>query len=273
MGLKALLFDVDGTLADTEAHGHLPAYNRAFRDLDLNWKWSRKLYRDLLEVPSGRERIAHYIDRYKPDFGRHDNHARKDKDDWVKAVHERKSNCFRDRLKTGQVPLREGVERLLTQAHEAGLRIAIVTNASSATLQPFLEFALGPKLSGYIHTIVSGDHGCKRKPAPDIYLQACHQLDLHPWECVAIEDSAMGLEAAYAAGIPAVVTINADTRSQDLGHAQLVVNSLGEPGTVVRVIKSPGFELNHVDIPVLRRLQQDYISANAAPTSLHSSTG
>lgn len=273
MKLKALLFDVDGTLADTEAYGHLPAYNRAFRDLDLDWKWSRKLYRDLLEVPSGRERIAHYIDRYNPNLGRHDDEARTDKNGWVKTVHERKSHCFRDRLKTGQVPLREGVERLMTQAHETGLRIAIVTNASSATLQPFLEYTLGHRLSGYVRTVVSGERSRKRKPAPDIYQQACNELDLHPWECVAIEDSAMGLEAAYAAGVPAVVTINADTRNQDLDHARLVVDSLGEPGKPVRVIKSPGFELSHVNIPVLQRLQREYVGPHTAPSSLHSSTG
>lgn len=254
MELKALLFDVDGTLADTEAHGHLPAYNRAFRDLDLNWQWSRKLYRKLLSVPSGRERIAHYIDHYKPDLGAHDANAKTDRAGWVKSIHERKSHVFQERLKTGHVPLRAGVERLLTQAYAAGLRIVIVTNASSATLQPFLKYALGSRLRNCITAIISGDQIQRRKPAPDIYLEACRVIDCQPHECVAIEDSAMGLDAAYAAGVPAVVTINADTREQALTHAQLVVDSLGEPGQPVRVLKSPGFDFDYVDLDVLRRL-------------------
>lgn len=145
MELKALLFDVDGTLADTEAHGHLPAYNEAFQELDLDWRWSRQLYRKLLDVPSGRERIAHYVDRYKPNLGRHDAAAQADPADWARTVHERKSRRFRQRLETGHVPLRVGVERLITQAHAAGLQIVIVTNASSATLQPFLQYALGAR--------------------------------------------------------------------------------------------------------------------------------
>src|SRR5699024_6499851 len=197
MNLKALLFDVDGTLADTEKHGHLPAYNRAFRDLDLDWKWSRKLYRDLLELPGGRERIEHYVEHYRPNLGKHEDKAGADRAAWVKSVHERKSCRFRERLETGRVPLREGVERLMTQAHEAGLHIAIVTNASRATLEPFLRFALDERLRRRIETIVSGEQVERKKPAPDIYRKACETIGCHPQECVAIEDSAMGLEAAW----------------------------------------------------------------------------
>lgn len=255
MSLKALLFDVDGTLADTETNGHWPAYNRAFRDLDLDWNWSRRLYHDLLEQPGGRERIEHYIDHYKPDLGAHEKQAQSDRSAWVKAVHERKSSHFRDRLESGQIPLRAGVERLMTQAHGAGVEIAIVTNASSASLEPFLEFALGPRLRGYLSAIVSGEQVVCKKPAPDIYLKACDTIGYQPYECVAIEDSAMGLQAAYMAGVPAVVTTNVDTNARKLGHASLVVDSLGEPDAPVRVLNSPGFDLTCVDLPVLERLQ------------------
>src|SRR5699024_2443360 len=119
MDLKALLFDVDGTLADTEAHGHLPAYNKAFRDLELDWNWSEQTYRSLLALPGGRERIAHYINHYKPALGacRADNDMQRE--EWVRSIHERKSQHFRKRLEDGQIPLRAGVERLLSQAPEA----------------------------------------------------------------------------------------------------------------------------------------------------------
>lgn len=255
MTLRALLLDVDGTLADTESRGHLPAWNRAFRDLQLDWQWSPELYRDLLTQPGGRERVEHYIDHYKPNLGSHGDRARADRAAWIKSVHERKSCRFRERLESGEVPLRDGVERLMTQAHAAGIRIAIVTNASCASLEPFLHYALGSRLHGFVHAIISGEQVARKKPAPDIYRRACAAVDCAPHECVTIEDSAMGLQAAYAAGVPAVVTLNADTDVRRLGKAALVVDSLGEPDKPVQVIKSPGFALDYVDVAVLQRLQ------------------
>lgn len=264
MDLEALLFDVDGTLADTEGHGHLPAYNQAFRDLELDWKWSRSLYRDLLAQPGGCERISHYVERYKPDLGKHQEQAGSDHAAWVKSVHQRKSYRFRERLEAGQVPLREGVERLITQAHEAGMPVAIVTNASRTTLEPFLQFTLGDKLRDCIQAVVSGEQVQRKKPAPDIYSRVCEEIGCDPQACVAIEDSAMGLEAAHAAGVPTVITANADTDARKLGHACLVVDSLGDPDKPVRVMKSPGFALEYVDLPVLRRIQAGAVQAGAA---------
>lgn len=264
MSLKALLLDVDGTLADTEGRGHLPAYNSAFRDLDLNWNWSPTLYRDLLEQPGGRERIEHYIEHYKPDLGAHGDRARADCKAWAKTVHERKSLRFRERLESGEVPLRDGVERLITEAHAAGLRLAIVTNASSATLQPFLHYTLGSRLRACIDVVISGEQVAHKKPAPDIYRKACAEIDCQPQDCVTIEDSAMGLRAAHAAGVPAVVTVNADTDPCNLDSACLVVDSLGEPDKPVHVIKSPGFALEYVDVAVLRQLQSGASQWHAA---------
>jgi len=254
MDLKALLFDVDGTLADTEAHGHLPAYNKAFRDLELDWNWSEQTYRSLLALPGGRERIAHYINHYKPALGacRADNDMQRE--EWVRSIHERKSQHFRKRLEDGQIPLRAGVERLLSQAPEAGLQVAIVSNASRATLEPFLQHALGDRLCSHIATIIGGEQVVHKKPAPDVYRKACRVLGCRPRECVAIEDSAMGLEAAHAASIVTVVTVNSNTDMHRLDQADLVVDSLGEPDAPVTVLKSPGFALEHVDIDVLQRL-------------------
>lgn len=265
MNLRALLLDVDGTLADTESRGHLPAWNRAFRDLELDWQWSPELYRDLLAQPGGRERVEHYIEHYKPDLGAHGDRAKADRRAWVKSVHERKSCRFRERLESGEVPLRDGVERLITEAHEVGIRIAIVTNASRASLEPFLHHALGERLQGCVHAIISGEQVARKKPAPDIYHRACVAVDCAPHECVTIEDSAMGLQAAHAAGVPAVVTLNADTDARKLGSAVLVVDSLGEPDKPVQVIKSPGFALDYVDVAVLRQLQM----AAAQPRAAH----
>lgn len=229
MALKALLFDVDGTLADTEPHGHLPAYNRAFRDLGLNWKWSKALYRKLLLQPGGRERLDHYIEEHEPDLGEHKDDVERDREAWVSDVHKLKSKHFRKRLKSGRVPLRPGVRRLMLEAAQRGLQIAIVTNASKASLKPFLLHALGEELRAHVSVVTSGEEVSHKKPAPDIYQLACKRLGLSGNECIAVEDSAMGMLAAHRAGIAVVVTVNADTRRQDFSQAMLVVNQLGEP--------------------------------------------
>jgi HAD superfamily hydrolase (TIGR01509 family) len=260
MTLGALLFDVDGTLADTEPEGHLPAYNRAFREHGLPWKWTKKLYRKLLLISGGRERIDHYIDRYDPELGPHDERVRDDRAGWLDEIHRSKSRYFRDRLQEGQVPLRAGVARLIQEAGEQGMRIAIVTNATRATLEPFLAYALGEELLAHIELTVCGDEVANKKPAPDLYRMACERLGCAPGDCLAIEDSNAGVTAAHAAGVPAVVTVNEDTREQAFDTARAVLDSLGEPGQPSGVIRSPGFDFDYVSLDVLRR-----ISAGAQP--------
>jgi haloacid dehalogenase superfamily, subfamily IA, variant 3 with third motif having DD or ED len=254
MTLGALLFDVDGTLADTEPEGHLPAYNRAFSEHGLGWQWTGKLYRKLLLVSGGRERIGHYLDCYDPGLGAQNERVRADRDAWIAEVHRSKSRYFRDRLRAGQVSLRAGVARVIREAGACGLRIAIVTNASRATLEPFLAYALGDALLCHIELAVCGDEVANKKPAPDLYRLACERLGCAPRECMAIEDSSVGLRAAHAAGVPALVTVNADTRDQVFDDARAVLDSLGEPGRPARIIRSPGFNFDYVDLDVLRRI-------------------
>ncbi len=258
MALKALLFDVDGTLADTEPQGHLPAYNRAFRELGLDWKWSKTLYRKLLLQPGGRERIDHYLQEHNPDLGAHKGGVERDRGAWVDDLHQVKSKHFRRRLKSGRVPLRPGVRRLMLEAVEQGLQLGIVTNASKASLKAFLTHALGDELRKHISVVTSGEEVARKKPAPDIYLLACQRLGLQPDECVAVEDSAMGLQAARSAGIAVVVTVNADTRNQDFSKALLVVDQLGEPGEPCTLLAvSPGSQCDgpaHVDLAFIKQL-------------------
>lgn len=237
MVLKAILFDVDGTLADTEALGHRPAYNRAFRELGLTFRWGPKLYRKLLKQPGGRERLKYYFTQYEPELGAHQASANADLDAWVTRVHETKSRYFRRYMKHGRVPLRAGIARLMREAHESNVQLAIVTNASRKTLEPVLEYSMGPELADEIKVIASGEEVKNKKPAPDVYQLAMQRLGVQPQECVALEDSEMGLEAASAAGARVVVTVNSDTVEQDFTEASLVVSSLGEPGAPTRVLK------------------------------------
>lgn len=254
MSLGALLFDVDGTLADTEPRGHLPAYNRAFRDFGLNWRWTPELYRELLQVSGGRERIRHYLEAFEPELGEHDEAIQGDCGRWVADLHQRKTYHFRERLERGEIPLRPGVARLIRETGEAGVPIAIVTNASRSTLLPFLEHALGDDLMAHIALSVCGDEVEQKKPAPDLYRLACQRLDRPTSSCVAIEDSAVGVAAATAAGVASLVTVNEDTRNQTFEDAAAVVESLGEPEAPAVVIKSPGFAFDCVTLDVVRRV-------------------
>ena len=230
MRLKALLFDVDGTLADTEQDGHLPSYNQAFREMGLDWHWSEDLYRrELLLLPGGRERIRHYLIKYKPPVGIYADRLKQDIGGWVNEVHAAKSRCFRRRLEAGQVHLRPGVRRLIRQACDQGLKLAVVTNASERSLKPFLNHTLGRELRDCFELIVSGEQVEHKKPAPDLYRRAVERLGLEPAQCLAIEDSAMGLCSAAAAGLRVLITVNADTREHDFSAATAVVSGLGEP--------------------------------------------
>jgi HAD superfamily hydrolase (TIGR01509 family) len=263
MTLRAILFDVDGTLADTEALGHRPAYNRAFRKLGLPFRWTPKLYRRLLRQPGGRERLKHYLEHYQPELGGESDEARRDIDAWVAKVHELKSKYFKRFMRHGRVPLRPGIARIMREARESGLKLAIVTNASLKTLNPVLRYSMGPELAAEVAVIASGEEVQRKKPAPDLYQLAMQRLGVQPHECVALEDSEMGLKAATAAGVAAVVTVNSDTLEQDFSKATLVVSSLGEPGAPMRVLKGQHAGLPWITFDSLKKVNEQAVAKQA----------
>lgn len=254
MKLRAVLFDVDGTLADTEALGHRPAYNRAFRKLGLQLRWGPKLYRKLLKQPGGRERLKHYVEHYQPDLGKEQAEVSADLDGWVAKVHELKSKYFKKRMRNGSVPLRPGIARLMREARANGLKLGIVTNASLKTLKPVLRYCMGPELAAEIDVIASGEEVKRKKPAPDLYRLALQRLGVEAGECVTLEDSQMGLAAATAAKVAAVVTVNSDTLEQDFSDAALVMSSLGEPGAPAKVLRGELCGRSWVTIADLQRI-------------------
>jgi HAD superfamily hydrolase (TIGR01509 family) len=254
--LKALIFDVDGTLADNERDGHRVAFNLAFRDAGLDWEWDPVTYDHLLKIYGGKERIRHFIEHHKPDFDRP-----ADLDAFIRDLHRQKTRRYIELLKSGAIPLRPGVERLLREARAAGLRLAIASTTTPENVTTLLSAKLGEDSIAWFDVIASGDIVDRKKPAPDIYEHALEQLGLAAEECLAIEDSQAGLAAARAAGLVTVVTANGATRNQDFTGAAIALDQLGEPGRGFEVLAGDAGDATWVDVALLRRI---FESAQAA---------
>ena len=249
MTLKALIFDVDGTLADTERDGHRPAFNQAFSDAGLDWHWDVALYGKLLTVTGGKERMKHYIDHYRPDYSKPANF-----DAMVAELHKNKTRHYADLAAQGGIPMRTGVKRLLNEARDAGLRLAIATTTTPENVTVLLEHSLGPGSADWFEVIAAGDIVPAKKPAPDIYFYALEQMDLPASECLAFEDSENGLLASRAAGLKTLVTINDYTLDHDFHGAAAVLSSLGDPDEPNQWLAGLKLDQPYVDVAYLHML-------------------
>ena len=246
--LEALIFDVDGTLSDTERDGHRVAFNRAFADAGLDWDWTVELYGDLLSVTGGKERLTYYIERYRPDF-----RPPRPVAEFVADLHAAKTRHYLQILAERGIPLRPGVERLLTEARKAGLRLAIATTTTPANVTALLESVLPGKLD-WFEVIGAGDVVPAKKPAPDIYNYVLNELRHAPNQCLAFEDSELGLRSSLGAGLKTIVTVNPYTTGQNFSGAALVVDNLGEPPQPNDILAGNGFGSTYVDVGLLRKL-------------------
>ena len=247
--LKALLFDVDGTLANTE-ETHRQAFNQIFAEYDLEWQWSVELYTALLKVTGGKERMKHYLDAYHPPFP-----AVVDRDAFFADIHKQKTQRYAELVSKG-IPLRTGVRRLLAEARQTGIRLAIVTTTSLPNVTALLEHSLAPEALQWFAAIGAGDIVAAKKPAADIYHYVLKALDLPPENCLAVEDSANGLRSALGASVPTLVTLSDYTRNDRFDGAALVVDHLGEPDQPFTVLASKIKieKEKYVSIDLLRRL-------------------
>jgi HAD superfamily hydrolase (TIGR01509 family) len=220
MRLKALIFDVDGTLADTE-EAHRSAFNEAFLEAGLDWNWSRPKYAHLLSTTGGKERIAAHIASLSLDAA-----AKAALQERIPALHKAKTERYARMILEGQVPLRTGVVRLLDEAASCGVRVCIATTTTFANIEALLVTHLGKDALERFAVIGAGDQVARKKPAPDIYEWVLEQSQLAADECVAIEDSLNGLRAAKAAGLYTIVTPSYWTKTEDFSAADLVLPAL-----------------------------------------------
>lgn len=251
MHLEALLFDVDGTLADTERDGHRIAFNLAFSAAGLEWDWSPEVYGELLAVTGGKERIRHYLSNWRPDF-----RFPGDPETEIARLHRLKTDFYTRMLGEGSIPLRPGVERLLREAREAGLRLAVATTTTPANVEALLTHTIGAEAMAWFEVIAAGDIVAHKKPAPDVYLWAMEQLNLGAEQCLAFEDSENGVHAVLDAGLRSLlITTNGYTRDHDFSGATLVLDQLGEPGSPCRVLAGDIKPANgYVDVSLLRHV-------------------
>jgi len=220
--LLSLIFDVDGTLADTETT-HLAAFNHAFASEGLDWHWDVPLYTRLLEISGGKERMLHHWKSVHPDVQALHASALEDTIDRLHAI---KTAFYEQAVLNGAVALRPGVLRLMESAYNAGLSLAIATTTSTVNIAALMRSTVGPDWATFFTVVEDASTAPRKKPDAQAYLQALSRLGVSPAQCIAIEDSRNGLLAATAAHVPTLITTNSFTAHHDFSGALRVLPDL-----------------------------------------------
>lgn len=248
--LKCILWDVDGTLADTERDGHRVAFNMAFDEAGIERQWDIATYGELLAVTGGKERMQFDIDRGGMPAMPFEK---------IAALHARKTIHYQSLIAEGCIPLRPGVLRLLEAAYAAGITLGISTTTTPAALDALIEHSLGKEWFDRFAVLAAGDIVPNKKPAPDIYNYAMEQLGVSAHETLAMEDSQNGWLSVHHAHMKCVVTVNAYTAAHDFSGADLVVSELGEPDRdPIDLLQNPNkLDIHHVTLEHLRAIMHD----------------
>ena len=250
MKLKALIFDVDGTLANTEHDGHLRAFNETFKIFGLDWYWDSELYSELLSVSGGKERLVHYIRHYNPKLK--NNLTVND----IADIHNKKTEIFVNHVSNGKISLRIGVERLIEEAIENDLRLGIATTTTLKNVEALIASTLGGSALDKFEVIGAGDVVKRKKPAVDIYRYVLNKMSLTGDECIAFEDSKIGFDSATSAGLRTVVTLSEYTKTKNFEGALVVLDHLGEENQPFEIITGSPTRHSFVSVDYLKELYE-----------------
>jgi HAD superfamily hydrolase (TIGR01509 family) len=236
--IKAVFFDQDGVIIDTERDGHRVAFNMGFKEFGFTDEWSVEYYHELLQVAGGKERMKHH----SKTKGFSKPVPEEELDDLVKEMHKRKTAIFVEMIENGELPLRPGVKRLMQEINQAGLVLGVCTTSNERSAR---AVAYGVLKDINFDFVLAGDVVSKKKPDPEIYNLALQKSNLKPEECIVIEDSRNGVLAAHAAGLNIVATTNIYTEKEDLSDADIIVTSLGDPDGEKGELKKAGEGLDY----------------------------
>lgn len=228
--MKALIFDCDGVLVDTERDGHRVAFNKAFVSKGIDAQWSVSQYKELIKVAGGKERMVSYFDQH----GWPDNIA--DRKEFIQDMHKLKTQLFMDIIESGELSLRPGIARIVDEAIAEGIQLAVCSTSNEKAVTLIVEKLLGPERRKHFNAILAGDIVSRKKPDPEIYNLALQKLSLNPRDCVVIEDSRNGFLAAHSAGMHCLITTNGYTDQDDFSGSDMIVPELGDlPDDIVTI--------------------------------------
>lgn len=228
--LKAVFFDMDGVIIDTEKDGHRVAFNQTFAEFGLSFQWDADHYCQLLRISGGKERMLH--DFKTRGIPRSENDTL---DELIIKLHKRKTEIFISLIESGNLPLRPGVRRFMKEANEKGLILGVCTTANERSAAAVTDQVLADVKFDFV---LAGDQVKKKKPDPEIYLLALEKAGLPADACLVVEDSRVGVTAAKSAGLHVIATTNQYTEREDLSMADIIVSCLGDDEGEKAVVKS-----------------------------------
>ncbi len=237
--IKAIFFDQDGVVIDTEKDGHRVAFNETFKEFGYEFQWNVEKYHELLQISGGKERMRHYFQTE----GVFSDLNKNEEDELIKKLHKTKTEIFIKLIESGKLPLRPGIKRLMKEAMGIGIILGICTTANERAAN---SIAMGMLKEINFEFVLAGDVVSRKKPDPEIYLLALEKTGLKPEECIVVEDSRNGVLAAKEAGMHIIATTNIYTEREDLNDAGIIVTCLGDPDGEKGLLKK-GLEKQEFD--------------------------